>query len=83
MVESKFYVFGGQANGEFFNDLWSFDLNSRKPFTRHQRNIMTDVNISANEGEMGARRAGSRGVSEAFQAHRPYLPGIRWQDCYV
>jgi hypothetical protein len=29
MLDTKLYVFGGQAEGSFMNDLWSYDIRQR------------------------------------------------------
>nr|ODN99924.1 hypothetical protein L204_02367 [Cryptococcus depauperatus CBS 7855] len=37
MVEDKFYVFGGQADGAFMNDMWTYDITQlTEPNTQHK-----------------------------------------------
>ncbi|KAG9043783.1 Negative regulator of mitotic exit [Tulasnella sp. UAMH 9824] len=35
MYRSQFFIFGGQASGEFLNDLWMFDLSSQPNWGRY------------------------------------------------
>lgn len=57
MVGSKFYMFAGQVDGEFMNDLWMFDLNT---CTFRDYKILTglssDVVCSAIQSCLGAYR---------------------------
>jgi hypothetical protein len=58
MIGSKFYVFGGQVDGEFLNDLWSFDLCSRESlllFARYSSHLLYSEN-KYNLGISGPRR---------------------------
>ena len=68
MVGTRFYVFGGQVDGEFHNDLWAFDLNTCEPvalkylglylslYTVRTRACWELIRPSSNEGP--ARRTG-------------------------
>jgi len=43
MHDSRFFVFGGQAEGEFMNDLWAYDIKQREHIYRVQ--IWTDSSL--------------------------------------
>jgi hypothetical protein len=53
MAGSKFIVFGGQVDGQFLNDVWSFDLNSRKLARSHFHYIAILIVCSPDKGSMG------------------------------
>lgn len=55
IVGSRFYIFGGQVDGEFMQDFWAFDLNSLKGTPKWQR--------IEPPGESPARRTGHASVT--------------------
>lgn len=50
VVGNKVYIFGGQSEGQLFNDLWSFDLNSLKTGARWDRIVPNSEEPTARTG---------------------------------
>lgn len=70
MIGSRFYVFGGQVDGEFLNDLWSFDLNTRRSYSSHFH-LPLLIFFSQNRSIMGTSQTNSeqRGSSQKNWSH--------------
>ena len=82
MVGSRFYVFGGQVDGEFLNDLWAFDLNTRAfLLSLAVINIQRFAWFSEEQSTVGAYQA--RGQRWTCSKNGPHYGDMRRQNLHV